>query len=100
MGIDDIFISFVTSYISGELLSFKESFFQRKKENMTIQEHIEKCYERALKKWIANDIVKERIARAKFFSVNQLRELYKTNKCQNDSFAIKIIINLWKVSIR
>lgn len=95
MGIDDIFISFVTSYISGELLSFKESFFQRKK-NMTIQEHIEKCYERALKKWIANDIVKERIARAKFFSVNQLRELYKTNKCQNDSFAIKIIINLWK----
>ena len=41
MGIDDIFISFVTSYISGELLSFKESFFQRKKENMTIQEHIE-----------------------------------------------------------
>lgn len=34
MGIDDIFISFVTSYISGELLSFKESFFSEKKKKI------------------------------------------------------------------
>lgn len=87
MGIDDIFISFITSYITGMLPSLKEIF--SKKDNKTLQERVDKCYEKALERWIADDTVREHIARRKFSCVNQLQELYRTSEWGKDAFALK-----------
>lgn len=98
MGIDDIFISFITSYITGMLPSLKEIF--SKKENKTLQERVDKCYEKALERWIADDTVRERIARRKFSSVNQLQELYRTSEWGKDTFALKNLTDLWGEELR
>lgn len=98
MGIDDIFISFIISYISGMFPSFEEIF--SKKENKTLQECIDKCYEKALERWSADDTIRECIVRRKFSSVNQLKELYETSDWEKETFALKGLVDLWVEELR
>lgn len=94
MSIDNIFISFIASYIAGALPSLKENFSKKDKER------IDKCYEKALKRWSTDDIVRERIARRKFSSVNQLQELYKTSDWKKETFSLKGLTDLWIEELR
>ena len=88
MGIDDIFIGFVISYIAGQIPSLKELF--KKEEDNSVQEHINKCYEKALKKWCANDSIRQRVARLKFSDVNQLSD-FATNYEGADALALGFV---------
>ena len=92
MGIDDIFIGFVISYITGQIPSLKELF--KKEEDNSVQEHINKCYEKALKKWCANDSIRQRVARLKFSDVNQLSD-FATNYVGADALALMDLSKLW-----
>ena len=47
MGIDDIAISFVVSYIAGSIPTFKDYFAN----NTDLKGRIDKCYDRAVEKW-------------------------------------------------
>lgn len=97
MGIDDIFIGFVISYITGQIPSLKELF--KKEEDNSVQEHINKCYEKALKKWCANDSIRQRVARLKFSDVNQLSD-FATNYEGADALALMDLSKLWAEELR
>ena len=70
MGVDDIIIGFVISYFAGSVPSLKELL--KRREDLSVQERMYKSYEKALKKWCANDERKKRMAQQWFNDMNQL----------------------------
>ena len=73
MGIDDIFIGFLISYIAGSLPSLKDVFFKKSKRSM--KELVENCYNEALKKWMADSAVRESIAQQEPVKSGKLQDL-------------------------
>lgn len=92
MGID-ILISFLTSYISGSLPTLNKIF--SKDQGKNLRERINKCYKNALKLWIADNNIRERIAKKNFSSISQLQELCKSPEWKKDSFQLNNLANLW-----
>lgn len=98
MCINDIFISFVTSYIAGAVPSLKNILSRN--DDKKLQCRIDECYQKALEHWTADDTVRERIARLKFFDVNQLQVLYRASEWEKDALAIKHLTDLWVEELR
>lgn len=93
MGIDDIFISFIVSYLAGSLPSLKNIII--KKDNETLQERIDKSFEKALDKWCADDVIRQRIAHQHFTSIAQLTKLATSSGGDESRMAISSLITLW-----
>ena len=98
MGIDDIFICFVVSYIAGNMPSLKNVFSKR--DNKPLQEHIDECYSESLKRWSAGDTVRERIAQKKLTDVSQVREMFKNDGWEKAGVVLNAIANFWADELR
>ncbi|MBR4912231.1 MAG: toll/interleukin-1 receptor domain-containing protein [Bacteroidales bacterium] len=93
MGIDDAFIGFIISYLAGSLPSLKDVFL--KKNNETLQERLDKSFEKALEKWCADDALRRRIAHQRFTSVVQLKEFASSIDSDESMITIKSLVDLW-----
>ena len=98
IGIDDIFIGFAVSYIAGNMPSLKNVFSRR--DNKPLQEHIDECYSKSLKRWSAGDTVRERIAQKKLTDVSQVREMFKNDGWEKAGVVLNAIANFWADELR
>lgn len=93
MDINSILLGFVTSYLAGSLPSLREIIST--KDKITLDERIEQCYQRALKRWCAEDSIRLRIAQKHFIDLNQLKEFYLTEKLERESVFLNSLSKLW-----
>lgn len=98
MGIDDIFIGFLISYIAGNLPSLKDIF--SKKSKRSIKELVESCYDEALKKWMADSAVRESIAQQEPVKSGNLQELCNSTVRENSTTIINDLLKFWAEEIR
>lgn len=98
MGIDDIILSFVISYLAGSITPIKDLFAG--KEGASLQEKFKQCYKNALKRWSANDNVRNRIAQKKYSEICKLQELYNSTNKEEEAAAIKDLSVLWADELR
>lgn len=97
MDINSILWGFIASYLAGSLPSLRE--FISKKDKMTLDERIEQCYHTALKRWCADDAVRQHIAYKYFNDLNQLKELYSTEKWEKEGVILNSLAILWIVEL-
>ena len=97
MGIDDIIVGFAISYLAGSVPSLKELFKQG--DDLSMQERMYKSYEKALKKWCANDEIRKRMAQQWFNDLNQFAE---KGSCRNgcDMATMKDLAEIWAEEMR
>lgn len=93
MGIDDAIIGFIISYLAGSLPSLKDIFL--KKSNESLQERIDKSFEKALEKWCADDALRQRIAHQRFTSIGQLKEYASATDSEESFVATKSLVKQW-----
>ena len=98
MGIDDIFIGFLISYIAGNLPSLKDIFSKNSKRS--IKELVESCYDEALKKWMADSAVRESIAQQEPIKSGNLQELCNSTVRENSTTIINDLLKFWAEEIR
>ena len=98
MGIDDIFIGFLISYIAGSLPSLKDVFFKTSKRSM--KELVENCYNEALKKWMADSAVRESIAQQEPVKSGKLQDLCNYPEKENYATVINDLLKLWSEEIQ
>lgn len=98
LGLDDIFIGFIVSYLAGSLPSLKSIF--SKKDNKPLQDHVDKGYDQAVEKWSANDKIRKGIIQERYASVGQLQELYGTPDWYKNAAIIGSLIELWASELR
>jgi len=91
--ISSILWGFIASYLAGSLPSLREII--SKKDKTTLDERIEQCYQTALERWCADDTVRQRIAQKYFNDLNQLKELYSTEKWEKEGMILKSLAQLW-----
>lgn len=97
LGIDDIFIGFAISYLAGSIPSLKELF--KKEGELTLQQRMSKCYEKALEKWEADDLIKQFVAKQRYSDINQLSSNVKSFEGA-DAVALKNLAELWADEMR
>lgn len=85
--------SFIISYVAGNLPSLNNIKFEKDKK--TLQDHVEICYDEALKKWFAGSNVRERIALKKFPDTEQLKKLFGSEEWDKYSFVFKSLAEQW-----
>ena len=93
----EIFIGFVISYIAGNLPSLKQLLSGG--DNLSLQEKINQCYQKALEKWCANDPLKQRMAQQRFATPEKLVETAAKGN-EEDAAAIKSLASLWAEELR
>lgn len=93
MEISSILWGFIASYLAGSLPSLRE--FISKKDKTTLDERIEQCYHTALKRWCADDTVRKHIAYKYFNDLNQLKELYSTEKWEKEGVILNSLAKFW-----
>ena len=93
----DIFVSFVVSYIAGNIPSMKQMLSGG--EEQSIQEKIDQCYQAALEKWSAGDALRQRIAQQRYSTLQELTEAAEKNN-DEDAAAIKSLVELWADELR
>lgn len=84
---------FVSSYLAGSLPSLREVF--SKKDNATLEERIEQCYQKALARWCADDTIRRRIAQKWFYDLSKLKKLYGSEEWDKKSVTLKNLTELW-----
>ena len=90
--------SFIISYVAGNLPSLNNVKFEKDKK--TLQDHVEICYDEALKKWFAGSNVRERIALKKFPDSEQLKKLFGSEEWDKYSFVFKSLAEQWIEELR
>lgn len=98
MGIDDIFINFLISYIAGSLPSMKDEFFKKSKRSM--KELVESCYYEALKKWMADSAFRESIAQREPVKSGNLQELCDYPEKEHYTTIFIDLLKFWTEEIR
>jgi len=98
MGIDDIFIGFLISYIAGSLPSLKDVFF--KKSKSSIKELVDSCYDEGLKNWMADSAVRKSIAQQEPIKSGNLQELCDYPEKENYTAVIYDLLKFWAEEIR
>ena len=98
MGIDDIFINFLISYIAGSLPSLKDVFFKKSKRSM--KELVENCYDEALKKWMSGSAVRESIAQQELVKSESLQDFCNYPEKENYTAAINELLKFWVEEIQ
>ena len=93
MEFSSILWGFIASYLAGSLPSLREIIL--KKDKTTLDERIEQCYQTALERWCTKDTVRQRIAQKYFNGLNQLKELYSTEKWEKEGVILKSLAQLW-----
>lgn len=93
MDISSILWGFIASYLAGSLPSLREIIST--KDKTTLDERIEQCYQTALKRWCADDAVRQRIAHKYFNDLNQLKELYLTEEWEKKGAILNSLAQLW-----
>lgn len=93
MEISSILWGFIASYLAGLLPSLRE--FISKKDKTTLDERIEQCYHTALERWCADDAIRLHIAHKYFNDLNQLKELYSTDKWEKESVILNSLAEFW-----
>ena len=93
MEISSILWGFIASYLAGSLPSLRE--FISKKDKTTLDERIEQCYHTALERWCADDTVRQHIAYKYFNDLNQLKELYSTEKWEKEGVILNSLARFW-----
>ena len=93
MNISSILWGFIASYLAGSLPSLRELIST--KDKTTLDERIEQCYQTALERWCADDAVRQRIAHKYFNNLNQLKELYLTEKWEKEGVILNSLTKLW-----
>ena len=93
MQIRELTFGFIASYIAGVLPSLNE--IRSEVDKKTLQDHVENCFDVALKRWYSNSTVRERIALRKFSSINQLQECYKGDDWKQYKYIIKSFLKTW-----
>lgn len=93
MDISSILWGFIASYLAGSLPSLGEII--SKKDKTTLDERIEQCYHTALERWCADDAVRQHIAHKYFNDLNQLKELYSTEKWEKESVILNSLAKFW-----
>lgn len=93
MDISSILWGFIASYLAGSLPSLREIIST--KDKTTLDERIEQCYQTALKRWCADDAVRQRIAHKYFNDLNQLKELYLTEEWKKKGAILNSLAQLW-----
>ena len=90
---EDLAYAFIASYISGLISCLSD--IPSVDGNKTLQDHVEICFEVALKRWYSNSTVRERIARREFSSLSQLQECYKGDDWKQYKYIIKSFLKAW-----
>lgn len=93
MQISELTFGFIASYIAGVLPSLNE--IRSEVDKKTLQDHVEICFDVALKRWYSNSTVRERIAFRKFSSINQLQECYNGDDWEQYKYIIKSFLKTW-----
>lgn len=74
MGLDDIAISFALSYLAGNIPTIKDRFSKKR----DLDERIEKCYQKALKRWCQNDSIRKNMSIHIFENTKKLAKYIET----------------------
>lgn len=98
MGIDDIILSFVISYLAGSITPLNDLFTG--KDGASLHDKLKQCYRNALKRWSANDNVRNRIAQKKYSDICKLQKLYKLTTKEEEAIALKELSALWADELR
>ena len=93
----DIFVGFVTSYIAGNIPSLKQMLSGG--DDLSLEEKIDHCYQRALEKWCEDDALRQRIAQQRFSTLQKLSEVADRNN-EEDVAAIRNLVSLWADELR
>ena len=94
MGFDDIMISFVISYIAGNVPQIKDWLDGRR----DLQDKIDKCFDRALKKWSENVGVREIEKRRETLHLEELKQLLAGEDVPDNGH--KELVGLWIEELR
>lgn len=90
-------VSFVASCIMDLIQSLNE--LRSKMDEKTVQDHVDICYEKALKRWCESSIIRERIANKYFSNQNELRKLYQKSEWNKYKYAVKSFVKAWAVEL-
>lgn len=94
MGIDDIIISFGLSYLANNIPQVQDWV----KGESELQDHIEKCYNRALKKWTVNDGIRKIEKARESIHFEDLKAILAGETVPDDSY--NELIKLWITELR
>lgn len=94
MGFSNMMISFVISYIAGNVPQIKECLESKK----DLQDKIDKCFDRALEKWSVNDGVREIEKRKKTFHLEKLKQTIAGEAILDKNYSE--LVRLWMVELR
>ncbi|BEG99002.1 hypothetical protein [Bacteroides sedimenti] len=90
MGLDDIAISFAISYIAGSIPTLKD-WLSRDKD---LEIRLDKCYQKALKKWTVNDGISNSLSNRMFGHLSELKE-YLLTKPTDKPKGLDELIAMW-----
>lgn len=93
----DIFVSFVISYITGNIPTLKQMLSGG--DDLSLQEKIDKCYQLALEKWCAKDALRQKIAKQRYSNLQELTRVAEKNN-EEDAAAIRSLVNLLAEELR
>lgn len=93
MSTESIFINFIAAYLSCAFPPLKEE--GSKETELLLDNYIDGCYLKALKKWYENSSVRERLAIRKFPNVNKLRELIVSDEWSHFNQVLKSLVKIW-----
>ena len=94
---DNRTIGFIACVIAEQLPSLSDICSEVDKKSL--QDHVDICYEKALKRWCEGSIVRERIANKKFSNQNELRKLSQKEEWNKFKFAVKSFMKTWAVEL-
>lgn len=94
MGVDDILLSFGISYLAGNVPQIKEWI----EKNKGVQEQIDDCYNKALKRWAANRGVREYEQIHKCQHLDELQQALSGKEINSSYYAE--LIHLWLDEMR
>ena len=93
----DIFVSFVISYITGNIPTLKQMLSGG--DDLSLQEKMDKCYQLALEKWCAKDALRQKIAKQRYSNLQELTKVAEKNN-EEDAAAIRSLVNLLAEELR
>lgn len=97
MEMNNMTIGFVVSCILDLQPSLKD--IRSEMDMKSLQDHVDICYEKALKRWCESSTVRERIANKRFSNQNELREIFKSEEWKQYKFAAKSFVKIWAVEL-
>ena len=68
-------------------------------DDLSLEEKIDYCYQRALEKWCEDDALRQRIAQQRFSTLQKLSEVADRNN-EEDVAAIRNLVSLWADELR